>query len=185
MKQIVFPGHDRQPCEALYGLYFEPTTAYHNVHVVVVQTASGQSNRMGTSLFNTDDGRDNVLNRIIEAELNGVRLDFIRFHVILDFAAVPTGSTWPIHLDVDKYLENGNPYEVREVPAQDLKALYYKATGRGGKEYSFNSFDVVGGSAPVFTRFEEGTTLSLERMKELLAGAGYTSASNSNQVTPA
>ena len=74
MKTIIFPGNHRQPAEAAYGIVLEDELA----HIVVWQVPG---KHRGTSLWNTDEGRDNVLNRILETELAGIRNQFVRFSV--------------------------------------------------------------------------------------------------------
>ncbi|MRK19072.1 hypothetical protein [Pseudomonas sp. JG-B] len=88
MKRIIFPGHNGRPCEARYGVHFEDHQGDSIAHIVVVQ---GERERPGMNLLDQDESRDNVLNRILESELKGVRLDYIRVHILQDFSKTLMG----------------------------------------------------------------------------------------------
>lgn len=154
MKQIIFPGHHRQPSEVFYSVFMDSTSFGYNAHIVVVQSSKNGA-QYGTFLSNSDEGRDNVLNRIIQQELKGIRLDYIRFSVIFEHSDSINGTTWPIMLSLDSYIANGNPHESK------------------GKEITFLGYDVVGGCANVYTVFEEGTPLDSDEITRLLKEINY------------
>lgn len=166
MKTILFPSNHRLPAEAAYGVVLEDDSANPLAHIVVWQTAGMLR---GSSLLNTDEGRNNVLNRILETELAGVRTEFVRFTVaILEEDGRVYAKDFPIHLDVDDYMVQGNPHEVLgSNPLSDA----FKWIVSKEKRISFKSYDVVAGCARHFTIFEEGIATS--SAENLLTRAGY------------
>lgn len=173
MKQIIFPGHHRQPCQAFYSVFMDSTSFGYNAHIVVVQTTKGDA-KAGTFLSNTDEGRDNILNRIIETELQGIRIDYIKFTVIFDFESSINGTTWPIHINADSYIENGNPHASKSLPPENLKLAALQLFGKAGaREITFSSYDAVGGCTKVYTVFEEGNPLEYDEINRLLNETNY------------
>jgi len=156
MKRILFPGNMRQACEAWYSVTIQGDGGFiAKAQIVVVQTDKINPGAMGTSLWNTNAGRDNVLNRILETELQGVRTEFASLVSALDLGGDLRAIELPIHLDVDDYIARGNRYNVQQAPAQDWIGTLENAVGMGNKIYSFWSGDVVGGCARFYTDFEE------------------------------
>lgn len=167
MKTIIFPGIHRQPSQAAYGVVLEHDGVMPRAHIVAWQALSEHK---GSSLWNTDAGRNNVLNRILETELAGVRTEFVRFTVAIieENGKHIHAKDFPIHLDVDDYMARGNPQEVLgSNPLSD--ALDWIVSKE--KRISYKSYDVVGGCARHFTIFDEGTNTS--NPSNLLARAGF------------
>ncbi|MFU0489992.1 hypothetical protein [Pseudomonas syringae] len=67
IKEIFFPGNDRQPCVARYGIRIDPSHGIARAEIVVIQTNREGYPAMGTSLYNTEDGRNIILNKILES----------------------------------------------------------------------------------------------------------------------
>lgn len=172
MKQIIFPGNYLQPCEAQYEIIFEDggDSFTRNAHIVVVQSSGGNS---GTSLINTDEGRDNILNRILSHDLNGVRVEFVTFSLIYVANGSSHGFRFPIRLDMDDYVKRGNPHDVTDVPSSDLRSALLNLIGKGGKQYSVWTYNIVGGCARFFLEFDEREHLSQSEVARLLAAVKY------------
>ncbi|MBA6105246.1 hypothetical protein [Pseudomonas monteilii] len=173
MKKIFFAGHDRQPCVAEYGVAIDSTGAIQRAHIVVVQSSNNPG--MGTSLYNTDTGRDNVLNRILAQEFPGVRIEFLTFNVILDLSESLEGMRFPIRVNWEDYKAKGNLFGEEAVPASDFKGSLLKLIGKGDRATTVYSYNVVGGCADFFTVFEdeERERLSQAQARKLLIDAGY------------
>ena len=170
MQRIIFPGNHRQPCEARYGIFFDDIDGlFKGAHIVVVQSSATG----GSSLWNTDEGRDAVLNRILAQDLAGVRVEYVRFSVILDGSTGQHGVHLPIRFDLQDYIDRGNPHDVADVPASDLRASVLQLLGKGDKKYTILTYHIVGGCARFFTDFNEREHLSNEEMGRLLAAVGY------------
>ena len=165
MKTIIFPGNHRQPAEAAYGIVLEDELAR-----IVVWQEPGK--HRGTSLWNTDEGRDNVLNRILETELAGIRTEFVRFSVAIieEDGGRVHAMDFPIHLDIDDYTARGNPHQVLD--GGRLSDAFKWIVNRE-KKISLRSYDVVAGCARHFTIFDEGEATA--NPTALLARAGYVS----------
>ncbi len=173
VKQIVYAGNDRQPCVAEYAIVIDDSEMIQRAHIVVVQSSK---KGVWTSLYNTDEGRDNVLNRIMAQELPGVRTDFLSFNVILDLSDRMEGFRFPIRLDWDDYVAKSNPYNKHPLPAKGVKALFQKMIGKFAIE--IRSWNVVGGCAEFYTDFmdPERERLDIAQASKLLEQAGYSRA---------
>ena len=81
MQTIFYPGYDRQPYQAFYGIANHRDRKMADIVLI-------NSPRLGpaTSLLNTQEGRDGVLNRILANELPGVSPQYVRFFVLIDSA---------------------------------------------------------------------------------------------------
>jgi hypothetical protein len=171
MKQIIFPGNHRQPCEAQYGIFFDKSDAFFlKAHIVVVQTFGGNS---GTSLINTDEGRNAILNHILSNDLYGVRTDYIVFSLIYLAGDTRHGFQFPIHFNMEDYVKRGNPHDVENLPPEDFHSVLLSLIGKGDKRYTVNSCDVVGGCARFFLLFDEREHLSGSEVDRLLAAVNY------------
>jgi hypothetical protein len=141
-------------------------------HIVVVQ-----SSRKGvwTSLYNTDEGRDNILNRILAQELPGVRVEFLTFNVILDLSNHMEGLRLPIRLDWDDYIARGNPHDSRVSLTFNIKAFLLQFFRKNYREISIWSGHVVGGCAEFYTNImdPERHRLDIIEASKLLEQAGY------------
>ena len=172
MKQIIFPGSYRQPSEAHYEIIFEDGDVLaRKVNIVVVQTHGVNST---TSLINSDEGRNIILNRILSHDLNGVRVEFVTFSLIYYVSDNDKhGFRFPIRLDMDDYVKRGNPHDVADVPSSDLRSALLNLIGKGGKQYSVWTYNIVGGCARFFQEFEEREHLSGSEVDRLLAAVKY------------
>lgn len=172
MKQIFYSGNDRQPCVAEYAIVVDDSGWIQRAHIVVVQ-----SSRKGvwTSLYNTDEGRDNILNRILAQELPGVRVEFLTFNVILDLSNHMEGLRLPIRLDWDDYIARGNPHDSRFSLKFNIKAFLLQFFRKSYREISIWSGHVVGGCAEFYTDImdPERHRLDIIEASKLLEQAGY------------
>lgn len=170
MKQIFFPGFNGQACEAWYGIAIESKESISRANIVVVQSNSME---MGTSLWNTDDGRDSVLNRILNQDLKGVRIEFITLTIVLDLNNSLQGMEFPISFNVDDYVEKGNPYNLSQLPAENIRGKLLNLIGMGNKQISCWSGHVVGGCTDFFTKLNEGKRVERARLNEFFKKIGY------------
>lgn len=152
MQSIIFPGNTRQPCQARYGVLHIKESGTRIAQIVVVQ--SDKDAHMGTSLWNTDEGRNLVLNRILETDLQGVRIEYIRFATVIHSSGVLHAIDLPIEVDIDDYVAKGNRHDVGQALAQDWIGVLRNLVGRGNKQYGIWSGDVVGGCARFYMDFE-------------------------------
>lgn len=172
MKQIFYSGNDSQPCVAEYAIVVDDSGWIQRAHIVVVQ-----SSRKGvwTSLYNTDVGRDNILNRILVQELPGVRVEFLTFNVILDLSNHMEGLRLPIRLDWDDYISKGNPHDSRFSLTFNIKNFLLQFFRKNYKEISIWSGHVVAGCAEFYTDImdPERHRLDIIEASKLLEQAGY------------
>lgn len=168
MQNIIFPGNDKQPCLATYGIFLEDGLAVRNAHIVVVQAYKDG----GSSLINNEECRDALLNRILSQELTGVRVEFVRFSVIY-VASNKAGFGFPIRLNLADYIKRGNPHDEAQIPASDLSSAFLNLLGKGDKQVTVLSTDVVGGCAQFFTDFDDRSILSGAEIDRLLGAIGY------------
>lgn len=174
--KIFFPGNDRQPCVAQYGITIDRDQGIAKAEIVVVQTNREGSPAMGTSLYNTDDGRDIILNKILATDLRGVRIEFVNFYVILDLEHRLEGLKLPIRLDFENYMARGNPYDIENVKAENIIAgKVMQWMGKGNKTYTYNSIHVLGGCANFYTDLmdEQREPVGAGKASELLQAIGY------------
>jgi hypothetical protein len=171
MKQIIFPGNFNQPSVAQYGIFFEKGDSYtRKAHIVVVQTFGGDS---GTSLINSDEGRSNILTRILDQDLNGVRTDFVAFSLIYIASESRHGFRFPIHFDLEDYVKRGNPHDSAQAPPTDFRSTVLNLIGKGDKQYTIFSYDVVGGCTRFCDVFNEREHLSGDEIDRLLAAVNF------------
>lgn len=170
MKQIVYAGNDRQPCVAEYAIVIDDSEMIQRAHIVVVQSSK---KGVWTSLYNSDHGRDDVLNRILAQELPGVRTDFLSFNLILDVSDRMEGFRFPIRLNWDDYIARGNPYSQYSLPARGLHEALLKMFGKGAIE--IHAWNVVGGCAEFYTDAMDPELRRLDsaQASKLLEQAGY------------
>lgn len=175
IKEIFFPGNDRQPCAAKYGINIDHSQGIARADVIVIQTSRKGSAAMGTSLYNTDDGRNIILNKILETDLRGVRVEFVNFYVILDLEHRLEGLKLPVRLDFEDYMRRGNPYGTESIPADNLAGKVLQWIGKGDKAYTYHSIYVQGGCANFYTDLmdEERVPVTLDKATELFQAIGY------------
>lgn len=171
MKQIIFPGNSRQPCLAQYGIFFDSDNSLiQKAHIVVVQSFGKNS---GTSLINTEEGRNHILNHILEHELGGVRVEFVTFSLIYIAESSIHGFMFPIHFNLDDYINRGNPHNVDVEPPSDLQSTVLSLLGKGNKKITVWSYNVVGGCTKFFLNFDEREHISSSEIDRLLAEIEY------------
>lgn len=172
MQMIFYPGNVRQACRAEYSIALNYDELITKADIVVINSPLAGG---GTSLFNTDAGRDVILNKILTDELRGVRLDFIRFFVIIDSGQPQwvTGIELPIRLNVLDYVRKGNLHEVRRVAPRSLLGWPRYLIGQGEKVTSWHSWNVVGGCADFYTDFEQRRHLPPDEINALFSAVGY------------
>jgi hypothetical protein len=145
---IYFAGY-MGPCEAQYGIHREQDT----LHIVVIQSD------FGTSLWNSAEARNHVLNTVLAREATGIQIDQIRFYVILDTRTSDMhGIELPIHLDYDDYRARGNPGR--------SKGLFRRV-------FEMRSHDAVAGSGRCYVDFDERIGLTADTIKRFCALLGY------------
>jgi hypothetical protein len=172
VKQIFYAGNDRQPCAAEYAIVVDDSGLIQRAHIVVVQSSQ---KGIWTSLYNSDEGRDNVLNRILTQELLGVRVEFLTFNIILDLSTRMEGFRLPIRLNWDDYMIKGNPYRSRFSRALNFKNFLLQFFRKEYREISIWSGHVVGGCADFYTDLmdPERHSLDIIEASKLLEQAGY------------
>ncbi|HEX7646443.1 MAG TPA: hypothetical protein VF450_03420 [Noviherbaspirillum sp.] len=168
VREIIFPGNDGQPCVAQYGIAFD-RESIARAEIVVVQSHEMR----GTSLWNTDEGRNNVLNRILSHDLQGVRVEFIGFTCVFDANDGLHAIRFPIHLDYKDFIDQGNPVKFERIAPRSLIERCLTWIGRGPVETSWWSGHVKAGCARVFVEFEERVHLPTSKVALLLDAIGY------------
>lgn len=172
LKRIYYPGNDRQPCQARYKIVFrqDEKKFFRCAYIVVFQDQAKDG--PFTSLWNSDAARDNVLNRILENELAGVRLEYIRYVTIVEGHAMDH----PIEIDVADYVSRGNPHDQLDAQPGDIQNKILNLIGKGDKRYAINSRDIVAGCCRVFTLgLDEGKRPTAVVLQDLLSQAGLDS----------
>lgn len=144
---IYFAGFNG-PCEAQYGIHIEQDT----LHIVVIQS------KFGTSLWNDAEGRNHILNALLDRHVAGIRIDQIRFHVILDTASGLRGIELPIHLDHDDYRARGGRVLTK---------------GWLRKTHAVWNHDAVAGSGRCYVDFDERRGLPADIIERFCAVLGY------------
>lgn len=172
MKQIFYAGNYRQPCVAEYAIVVDDSGSIQRAHIVVVQSSQ---KGIWTSLYNTDEGRNNVLNRILVQDLLGVRVEFLTFNIILDLSTRMEGFRLPIRLNWGDYMRKGNPYRSKFVIISDFKRFFLQLFRRENREVSIWSGHVVGGCAQFYTDLMDPDrySLDIQDASRLLEQAGY------------
>lgn len=172
MKQIFYAGNDRQPCAAEYAIVMDGSGSIQRAHIVVVQSSQ---KGVWTSLYNTDEGRDNVLNRILAQDLLGVRVEFLTFNIILDLSTRMKGFRLPIRLNFEDYMIKGNAYKSKFSPTLNFKTLLLQVFRKEYRETCIWSGHVVGGCANFYTDLmdPERHPLDIIEASKLLEQAGY------------
>jgi hypothetical protein len=118
---IFYPGDVNQPCQAEYGIAITREPSITRVDIVVIDPREAGLHQ--SSLLNTDLSRDLVLNKIFLIDLLGIRIDFMRFFVIVD-AESPFGMDgyeFPVRLDFEDYRQKGNPVQIKKVAPTSIK----------------------------------------------------------------
>lgn len=167
MKTMFYPGFHGTTGQAFHGIALR-----HDRPTVSTDIVAINSPRLGpaTSLWNTNEGRDLVLNKILATDLQGIPTASVRFFVLID-SPEPFGMhglELPIRLDFADYRKKGNPYEGPSL----LERLLCRI-GVGQLTFSYWSRHVVGGCAKFYTDFEQRRHLPHEEMNELCAAVGY------------
>lgn len=147
MKTVYYPTASG-PAEAVYGFYMDHSPGIPKVVIVAC----------GDALWNIDVGRDSILNRVMNHELFGVRVDFVRFVAVVNHtSSKPHGKEFKILADLKEFKKRGNPV---------------KKEGIFSKKEIYHSVHIVGGSTRFYTEFELGTLLSQEETIHMMEMAG-------------
>ena len=169
MQQVFYPGHARQPCLGEYTIVLDHSEALARADIVLVSRAAHR----GPSFWNSELGRNTVLNRIVATDLAGIRLEWIRLFVLHEKTAGAAGRLpeflgveLKINLDIDDYVAKGNRCTVRRT-----NMLLGLITGFSS-ETSFWSGDVVGGCANVTASFKGARNLDQQEISELCGRIG-------------
>jgi len=169
MQVIFYPGSINQICRAQYGIAIRDDESITSVNIVVINSPRA------APLWTSRVGRDLVLNRILTNELLGIRMESVRFFVLADTEAPGrmTGIELSIKLDLNDYMKNGNPYQIRRVAVPSLLGRLRHLVGMGQKTISFWSGHVLGGCAYFYVDFEQCRHLPPEEIGALCAAVGY------------
>jgi hypothetical protein len=180
MQLIFYPGSVNQVAQAEYGVLIRHENSIARADVVVINSPR---TGLGASLWNSQIGRDVVLNKILANELKGVRTQFIRIFLLVDLEAPGwmRGIELPIRLDINDYIKKGNPCEVRRVAAPGLMGWLRHLAGLGNKKLSFLGRDVLGGCANFYTDLEQRRHLPPEEITALCAAVGYQRSEDEDQ----
>jgi hypothetical protein len=172
MNKIFYAGIDGQPCFAEYQILIDDSDWIQKASIVVVQSTE---KGVWTSLHNTDTGRDNILNRILNQELSGIRTEFISFNIIIDTPDRIEGLRLPIRVDIDDYISKKNRHSSWLARPQKIIDFFRILFGRGTRYISYNSVDVVGGCAKFYTDYndEKRQHLNVSETSKLLQQVGY------------
>lgn len=170
MQQLFYPGHAGQPCIGEYAIAIDRSDMFDRADIVLVS----RHEHGGASFFNSDAGRDVVLNRILMNELSGIRLDWIRLFVLTEGTMGSAGQRPDFHgveikdimLDTDDYIARGNPCTVRRrnIVARLITGI--------AQEISYWSGHVVGGCARFSTSLEKARQLDREEIETLCIRIG-------------
>lgn len=175
MKKIFYPGNDRQPCEAQYGIFRSNANDDLYVkyaHIVMVQRLRGSP---GTLLTNSSNKvLSDIVTRIMTNDLSGIRAEFVTFNIVMVEDHI-SAFRLPINLDIKDYIERGNPHS--EVPVQAEKGSVMEkllhSIGISETETTINSVDVVGGCARFYVDFDQRETISVTDAFGLLRSVGW------------
>jgi hypothetical protein len=173
VQMIFYPGDVNQPCQAEYGIAITREPSITRVDIVVIDPREAGLHQ--SSLLNTDLSRDLVLNKIFLIDLLGIRIDFMRFFVIVD-AESPFGMDgyeFPVRLDFEDYRQKGNPVQIKKVAPTSIKGWLRYVLGFHVKRVSALSRDVVGGCATVKTDPEHVRHMTAAEARLLLTAVGY------------
>lgn len=170
MQQVFYPGHAGQPCLGEYAIALDRSDTFSRADIVLLSRAA----HGGESFWNSDLGRDTVLNRILATDLEGVRLDWIRLFVLVEKTAplpgrMPEllGVEMTISMDVDDFIARGNRCTVER--PNILSRLFTGIV----KKVSYWSGDVVGGCAKVTTSFKQSRELDPDDIRTLCQRIGF------------
>jgi hypothetical protein len=171
---IVYPGDANQPCQAEYGISITRDPSTTRADIVVID--SREAGPHHTPLIDTDLGRDVMLNKILSTDLQGIRLDLMRFFVIVDAESPSemTGYEFPIQqLDDEDYRRKGNPVQIQDVVPTSIKGWLRYMLGFYVKRESVMKRDVVGGCATAKTDIERRRPVTAAEARLLLTAVGY------------
>lgn len=142
-KRIVHTSEDGNPYWGHYGIAIKDSQTAE----IVVQA---------TMLLINDSNRDEILNLIIDNELRGVRMDFIRYTIIPSSVDDnnPTGYRFEIFIDAKDYAKKGGKF-------------------KGLIPRRINYSKVRGGFCRVGTKREANECLTPEVTLKLLIDAGH------------
>jgi hypothetical protein len=169
MKDIFFPGNSRQPCKAQYGVVLSKDRSIPQATIVVHQ---GPQHMPATAILNSEYGRETILNTVLETDLRGIRVEFVRFVAIFELdQGRLEAREFSIHVDADDFVARGNRHDVSQAPAEDWIGALLNLIGRGNRKISIWSGDVVGGCAHFYLDEDNFEGLSQAEAAKLLQEA--------------
>jgi len=169
MKEIFFPGNARQPCKAQYGIVLNHDSAISRVTIVVHQ---GPEHMQDTAILNTKYGRESILNAVLDTDLRGVRVEFVRFVAMLEREQGElVAREFSIHVDADDFVARGNRHDMVQGSAEDWRGALLNLIGQGDRKISFWSGDVVGGCARFYLNEDNSNGLLHAEAAKLLKAA--------------
>lgn len=169
MQQVFYPGHAGQPCVGEYAIAIDTSDMFSRADIVLVSRREH-----GASFLQGNLGRDAAFNRILENELKGIRLQWVRLFVLVEKGAPAPGrppdfvglEIKDIVLDSDDYIARGNPCTVRR------RNLFSRLLTGVSQRISYWSGHVVGGCARVSTSLENARHLDRTEIETLCARIG-------------
>ena len=171
MQLIIYPGAANQPCQAEYGISITDDPSGARADIVVIDAGEAAAHM---ALVDASHGLDLVLNKILATDLQGIRIDLVRFFVIAgtDSPSGRKGYELPIRLDFEDYQRKGNPVEIQSVMPTSLKGWLRYVLGFYVKRVSASNRNVVGGCANVTTGLERARPVTAAEARLLLTAVG-------------
>lgn len=129
---LIYPDESGRPCSTQYRIAF--ADAPDRLAVIHVRhTIQADQNPSDSSIV-----RNQMLNRLLDDDLKGIPVNFVRLVVESDGAM----SMFAIEIDIDDYIARGNPFSSSHVPT---------AGGMLRESISIQSDAVIAGSTRVST----------------------------------
>ncbi len=167
MHSFVFAGISAQPCYANFGVWVEQADPMPIAHLVVVQSLADG----GTVLHGHDGLLTQVLNTLLARELPHVRIEFVRFHVILQTGETPVGFEYPIEVDAARWVTKNLPHNLED-HGSPLIAAFRKRwclnQEAAGQSITIDSNDLTGEKGVFYVEWGARVPLELARVTHYL-----------------
>lgn len=151
MLQPVYFAGIGGPSKAQYGFDLDETPWDRTLHIVVIQS------QPGNSLWNSEGGRNDILNLALRQNVAKVPIHQLRYHVILDLESAVHGIEMPVHIDTSKLKRRDG----------------FESTGLFRKTYQILSDLLVPELARCYVDFDERRQLSDDEIERFFAILGY------------
>jgi hypothetical protein len=147
---IVYPGDRGHPHIGHYRILVDQVVGARTVVIHLKQRPDDSFDLMASQ-----EARDAILNRLLDQELRGVRMEFIHFVA----EAGGLAFTFAIQVDIHDYEARGNPLQVSE---SDAGGTEPRTTSAGIQPRAIHSRHLVAGNARVFTDTDKRMALTPE-----------------------